>query len=312
MLSFISARRARQGAVPRASHFALMLLVALSMLLAACAPSATNDPVLALRINGTPISLSSYQQLLALFDANAALQGSGTASPLAWQSPNDRQTWASAKSETVNFFTNTTVIKQELDRQHLTVTQKYIDAAAAQLDAQIANVRAQSQSNPSNAGLKALVDAATPDAIRLLAEQQAYTLVLADKASVPTVKARGILVNSQAEANSLLASLKSGGDFAALAKQHSLDTTSGANGGDLGTVYVGQFVPAFDTQIFRKMQGNGYAVVALGSGYGVFSISGRGTTPLSDLKNTQTQQQYAASWVNNVLMPEAKVENYVA
>jgi parvulin-like peptidyl-prolyl isomerase len=156
------------------------------------------------------------------------------------------------------------------------------------------------------------VDAATPDAIRLLAEQQAYTLVLADKASVPTVKARGILVNSQAEANSLLASLKSGGDFAALAKQHSLDTTSGANGGDLGTVYVGQFVPAFDTQVFQKMQGNGFAVVALGSGYGVFSISGRGMTPLSGLKNAQTQQQYAASWVNNVLVPAAKVEHYVA
>ncbi|HEX8982547.1 MAG TPA: peptidylprolyl isomerase [Ktedonobacterales bacterium] len=312
MLSFISARRAHQSAAPRAPHFALMVLVALSMLLAACAPSATNDPVLALRINGTPITLSSYQQVLALFDASAALQGSGTSGPLAWQSPNDRQTWTSAKSQTLNFFTSTTVIKQELDRQHLTVNQKDIDAAVAQLNAQIANARAQSQSNPANAGLKALVEAATPDAIRLLAEQEAYTLVLADKASAPTVKAHGILVNSQAEANSLLASLKSGGDFAALAKQHSLDTTSGANGGDLGTVYVGQFVPAFDTQIFRKMQGNGYAVVALGSGYGVFSISGRGATPLSDLKNPQTQQQYAGSWINNVLVPEARVENYVA
>lgn len=296
----------------RVPHFALLLLVAFSMLLAACAPSATNDPVVALRINGTPVTLSSYQQLLALFDASAALQGSGTAAPLAWQSPNDRQTWTSAKSETVNFFTNTTVIKQELDRQHLTVTQKDIDAAAAQLNAQIANVRAQSQSNPTNAGLKALVDAATPDAIRMLAEQQADTVVLADKAAAPTVKARGILVNTQAEANSLLASLKSGGDFASLAKQHSLDTTSGANGGDLGTIYVGQFVSAFDTQIFRKMQGSGFAVVALGSGYGVFSISGRGATPLSNLKNSQTQQQYAASWVNNVLVPEAKVEDFVA
>lgn len=304
-------------AAPRVSawrfpRLATLLLLALGALLTACAPSVTNDPVLAMRVNGQAITLSSYQQLLALFDASASLQGAGASGATAWQAPSDRQTWASAKTETVNFFTNTTIIEQQIAAQHITVTQKDVDAATAQLNAQIASARAQSASNPTNVGLKALVDAATPDAIRLLAIQQADTLLLASKGSVPTVKARGILLNSKSVAADTLNQVNHGADFATLAKARSLDATTGAAGGDLGTIYVGQFVAAFDTQVFKTMKGNGNIIVPLGTGYGVFQISGRSMSPLATLKNTQTQQQYLSSWVSNVLMPEAKVETYVS
>lgn len=309
MTTLLPARRAARS---RVSGFALLLMALLAAVLTACAPSASSDPLLAMSVNGAPVSLSSYQQLLALFDASAALQGTGAAGPLAWQTPGDRATLTSARTETVNFFSNTLIIKQQLDAQHITVTQQDINAATAQLNAQIAQARAQSVSNPTNAGLKALVDAATPDAIRLLAEQQAYTVVLAEKGSVPTVHARGILVKTQAEANATLAALKSGQDFATLAHAKSLDTASAANGGDLGTVYTGQLVGAFDAQVFKNMKGAGYAIVAFPAGYGVFDISSRGTAPLSALKNSQTQQQYLTSWVTDVLTPQAKVELYVS
>jgi hypothetical protein len=301
----------RRAVSSRMSGVMLLLMIVLGVSLAGCAPSASSDPLLAMRVNGTSVTLSSYQQLLALFDASAALQGSGTAGSLAWQSPGDRQTLTAARTETVNFFKNTTIIKQQLDAQRISVTQKDIDAAVAQLNGQIAQARTQAASNPSNSGLKALVDAATPDAILLLAQQQAYTVVLANKGSAPTVQARGILVNSQAQANDIVAALKSGQDFATLARTRSLDTASGAKGGDLGSIYPGQFIAAFDTHIFKDLKGNGVVVVPFTSGFGVFDITGRTMTPLSAIKNPQTQQQYLTSWVTNVLMPQAQVELYV-
>lgn len=311
MLSIGSLSGPRGARSLRGLGLACALLAALSLALSACAPSAANDPVVAMRVNGTSVSLSAYQQLLTLFDASAALQGSGSSSPLAWQSPGDRQTLTSAREETVNFFSNTLIIKQQLDKQHIAVTSADIKAATAQLDAQIAQARAQYESNPSNTGLKALLDAATPDAIQWLARQQAYTVVLAEKGSTPTVQARGILVSAKAEADTLVADLNAGQDFATLAKAHSLDAATAAKGGDLGTVYPGQLITAFDTQVFKNLKGTGIVVVQLPSGYGVFDITERGTAPLSALKNSQTQQQYLTSWISNVLMPQAQVDLYV-
>ncbi len=290
---------------------ALVLFSLLGFTLAACATSATSDPLLAMRVNGTPVTLSSYQQVLALFDASAALQGSGSPGGFAWQSPTQRQTVTTAKSQTLAFFENTALLKQQLDAQHVTVPEADISAATAQLNAQIAQVRTQLAASPSNTGLQALVTAATPDALRLLAEQQAYTVVLATKGASPTAHAYGILVNTRAQADSILAALKSGQDFATLARAHSLDTGSATTGGDLGVVYPGEFVAAFDTAVFKNLKGTGDTVVALPSGYGVFRITARGTAPLSGLKNTQTQQQVVTGWVTNVLTPEANVVVYV-
>jgi hypothetical protein len=310
MLSYTTLPVARRAISMRGVVAAILLFSTLAVGLTACAPSATSDPVAAMRINGTIVSLSSYQQLLKLFDASAALQSAGSSSPIAWQSPGSRQTLLSAKAETVNFFTNTLIIKQQLDAQHISVTPANIQAATAQLDAQIAQAQTQYNSNPTNTGLKALLDAATPDAIRWLAEQQAYTVSLAEKGFVPTVQTRGILVSAKPQADTLMADIKNGQDFAALAKAHSLDTASAAKGGDLGTIYPGQLVAGFDKAVFKDLKGTGVVLVALGTGYGIFDITARSLSPLSTLKNSQTQQQYLSSWVTNVLMPEATVDLY--
>lgn len=75
------------------------------------------------------------------------------------------------------------------------------------------------------------------------------------------VKARHILVKTQgkpagevsgleAKANDLLKQVKAGGNFAELAKKHSEDTVSGAQGGDLGWVTRGQMVKPFEEAVF--------------------------------------------------------------
>jgi len=64
-----------------------------------------------------------------------------------------------------------------------------------------------------------------------------------------------ILVKDEALAKKLLAELKAGGDFAALAAKNSLDPGSKDKGGDLGTQPKGSFVPEFDAALFAAKPG---------------------------------------------------------
>ena len=57
-----------------------------------------------------------------------------------------------------------------------------------------------------------------------------------------------------------------GGDFAALAKQHS-DCPSGASGGDLGFFGRGQMVPEFETAAFGMQVGETSGVIETAFGY---------------------------------------------
>ncbi len=64
------------------------------------------------------------------------------------------------------------------------------------------------------------------------------------------IKASHILVENEDEAKAIIEQLKSGGDFAALAKEKSKDPGSGANGGELGYFSKGMMVPEFEQAAF--------------------------------------------------------------
>ncbi len=73
-----------------------------------------------------------------------------------------------------------------------------------------------------------------------------YDKKVGDIKPVEEVRALHILVAKKEEADDLVAKLKAGGDFAALAKEKSTDTGSGAQGGDLGYFAKGQMVKPFE------------------------------------------------------------------
>ncbi|MEQ1717652.1 MAG: peptidylprolyl isomerase [Hyphomicrobium sp.] len=70
------------------------------------------------------------------------------------------------------------------------------------------------------------------------------------------VQARHILVESEDLAKDIAGKLKSGGDFNALAKEHSKDPGSKDNGGDLGFFTRGQMVPQFEEVAFKLNKGD--------------------------------------------------------
>jgi peptidyl-prolyl cis-trans isomerase C len=63
--------------------------------------------------------------------------------------------------------------------------------------------------------------------------------------------ARHILVKTKEEAEAIKRQLAGGGDFAGLAKKHSL-CNSAKKGGDLGEFTPGQMLKAFDNVVFKK------------------------------------------------------------
>ncbi len=68
-------------------------------------------------------------------------------------------------------------------------------------------------------------------------------------------RARHILVDKEEEATALLAQLRAGGNFEELAKKHSKDTGSGANGGDLDFAKPDAYVPEFSQAMAKLKKG---------------------------------------------------------
>ncbi len=69
------------------------------------------------------------------------------------------------------------------------------------------------------------------------------------------VSARHILVQTEAQANEVLAELKKGADFAELAKTRSIDPSGKQNGGDLGFFGREEMVPEFSEAAFKLGEG---------------------------------------------------------
>jgi peptidyl-prolyl cis-trans isomerase C len=90
----------------------------------------------------------------------------------------------------------------------------------------------------------------TDDAVRARYDQD-----YAGKPGEEEVHARHILVDSEADAKKIIADLKGGADFAALAKQYSKDPGGAKEGGDLGFFKKDEMVPEFADAAFAMKAG---------------------------------------------------------
>jgi parvulin-like peptidyl-prolyl isomerase len=104
---------------------------------------------------------------------------------------------------------------------------------------------------------------------------------------------RHILVKSKAKADDLYEQLQDGADFAALAKQHTEDTSSKENGGKL-TISKGQTVAPFDRTAFLLEKGVISRPVKTEFGYHIIEalseVKPEKVTPLKDVKESIRQQ----------------------
>ena len=87
-------------------------------------------------------------------------------------------------------------------------------------------------------------------------------------------RARHILVPTEETCNNLKTQIEGGGDFVALAKEHSTGP-SGKQGGDLGEFGPGQMVKEFDAVVFNEEIGKVHGPVKTQFGYHLLEITSR-------------------------------------
>ena len=126
-------------------------------------------------------------------------------------------------------------------------------------------------------------------------------------------RARHILVETQAQAEAILASLKKGGKFEDIAKKQSKDPGSGANGGDLDWAAAGNYVKEFSDAMVALNKGQVSGPVQSQFGFHIIRLDDvrEAQLPaLADVKPQIVQQmtQQRMATFQQELRAKAKVE----
>lgn len=127
-------------------------------------------------------------------------------------------------------------------------------------------------------------------------------------------KARHILVETEAEAQKIIADLKKGAKFEDIAKKQSKDPGSGANGGDLDWANPSSFVPEFSEAMIKLKPGETTAApVKSQFGYHVIRVDEVRSAQLPKVDEvkpqvTQQLQQQRLQKYQEDLRAKAKIE----
>ena len=127
-------------------------------------------------------------------------------------------------------------------------------------------------------------------------------------------KARHILVETEDQANKILADLKKGAKFEDIAKKQSKDPGSGANGGDLDWAAPASFVPEFSEAMIKLNKGETTAApVKSQFGYHIIRVDDIRQAQLPKLEEVKPQvvqqlQQQRLQKYQEDLRAKAKVE----
>ena len=132
------------------------------------------------------------------------------------------------------------LIAQGAQRLGITVTDADLDAEVAANRALAGSDQAWEDWLAANAYDEATFRSSLRDA--LIAARVRDAVTTAQQGEQPMVRARHILVATEAEANGLLARLNAGEDFAALAQAELIDELSARQGGDLGWFAEGELL----------------------------------------------------------------------
>ena len=126
--------------------------------------------------------------------------------------------------------------------------------------------------------------ALTPDAMK-----KVYTEATKQMGEEKEVHARHILVEKEDEAKAIIADLKKGGDFVAIAKEKSKDPGSKETGGDLGYFTKDQMVPEFAEVAFKLDKGQLSDPVKTQFGWHVLKVEDKRNRPIPEFDKVKDQ-----------------------
>jgi foldase protein PrsA len=286
------------------SRLAILLCALVSIALAGCGGGDDEVPTDAVAVvDGQQIAKTDYNALIA--QAKKSYKNQKRDFPKAGS-----QEFRTLKNQAVQFLVQREQFEQEAENLDVDVTEKQVDARLAQIqkqyfggdkkkyekqlkeqgltDKQVRNdIRAQIVSER--------IFAKVTKEVKVTDKQieDYYNKNKAQYSQPESRDVRHILVKTKSQADGLYAQLKAGAAFAALAKKHSEDTGSKANGGKL-TISKGQTVAPFDKEAFRLKKNEISKPVKTEFGYHIIQPLSESkaakVTPLKDVKESIRQQ----------------------
>lgn len=252
-----------------------VLLAALVVYIVIYPPGKTKDDTVA-KVNGTPILKSQLY--------SALVKAGG--------------------QQTLETMISETLVKQESDKANIQVTDADLDKEMEQIKKSFSSDEEFAQALATyNMTLDSLKkDMHVQVQLRKLLEPQVkitdediktyYDSNLESMKTPEQVRASHILVATKEEADTVLASLQGGADFAALAKEKSTDTASKEAGGDLDFFSKGEMEEPFETAAFALKTGELSSVVQTSHGFHVIKATGHkdAATPTLDEKKEEIRQ----------------------
>lgn len=208
-------------------------------------PSPTPEEPLAATVNGQPIYLAVYEEALAR-------QQQGMSAIL-----QDESSAPSQEAMVLDMLIERALIEQAAEANGITVTMEMVDQQIAELR-QVAEENNGPDSFENWLQANQWTEEAFHDALayEMLTERVSAMVTSDVPLSVPQVRARYIQVDDATLAQSLLEQARDGADFAALAREHSVDPSTAADGGDLGYFSQGTLlVPELEEAAFALQEG---------------------------------------------------------
>lgn len=273
--------------IPRLTLFAALALIAVAGLAAGCGGNEDDMPVGAIAVvNGTVITKENLDGLLDR--AKSSYQSQNKSFPRAGTAE-----YQSLQSQAVAYLVQREEYQQEAEKLDLSVTPVQIDKRIQQVAKEYfggdqaalqKQLKAQGYTEATfREDIKAQVlqeqlfaKAAKASAVSAADVKRYYEDNKAQYSVPESRDVRHILVKTKAQADDVLARLKNGEDFGALAKELSQDPGSKDNGGEL-TVRKGETVPEFDKAAFSLKTHELSAPIKTQYGYHVIE-------PLSEIK----------------------------
>jgi len=263
----------------------------------------------AARVNSKPILLAEFEKNVARRQAEMTKQG------INFNTPEGQTALAEMRRQILEGMIEQELIDQQAAKLGITVAEAEVDAAINQSIAETGGADAFNKYLANVAGMT--LDEWRAGQREAMLTQKVIERVTRDvPAKAEQVHARHILVDTAAEANSLLAKLRAGADFALLAQQYSKDTVASAGGGDLGWFpRGGLFDAALEKAAFELQPGQISGVVQSDLGgqtvYHIVQVIERDPSrPLSDDALREARQMAVQRWLDT-LKASATIERLV-
>jgi peptidyl-prolyl cis-trans isomerase C len=261
----------------------LARLAAFAALLALAAPAyAQNDPLVA-KVNGKEIHQSDLAAAEEELGASAA------------QLPPDAK-----RDYLITYLADTILVAKAAEDNKVADSDDFKKKLAA------ARNKVLMETFLSQEAKKAVTDAAL---------HKVYDEAIKQVPSEEEVSARHILVETEDEAKQVLADLKKGGDFAAIAKEKSKDPGSKDNGGDLGFFTKEQMVPEFAEAAYKLEKGQISDPVKSQFGWHIIKLDDRRKKPAPTFEQVKDQLENfvvrkAQAEMIQKLRADAKIEKF--